>query len=384
MQSDVAIIGAGPGGLCLAKMLAQQGLQVVLIEQQPADAIATPAFDGRDIALSQHSMHLLQQTGVWQHVSAAAISPLLDAKVFNGPSLYAMHIDGQRHGLGTLVANHVIRRAAFQAVASEPLIQRWCGRKLTAIEHLPGRTVLTLDNGQSLKSCLLVAADSRYSETRRLLGIATHMHDFGRSMLVCVMQHPASHQHTAWEWFDYGRTLALLPMNGNQSSVVITMPVQQIATLMTLSDYAFNQQVTAMFQARLGAMVLASTRHVYPLVTTSPERLVAPRFALAADAAIGMHPLTAHGFNFGLLGAAQLAALLAEAIQHGVDIASPALLHRYELAHQRATRPLFLVTHLLAKLYSNDALPAKLVRNVLLRAGNLPPVRYAIANTLRR
>jgi 2-polyprenyl-6-methoxyphenol hydroxylase-like FAD-dependent oxidoreductase len=86
-------------------------------------------------------------------------------------------------------------------------------------------------------------------------------------------------------------------------------------------------------------MTLASTRHAYPLVAVYPRRLTAPRFACVGDAAVGMHPVTAHGFNFGLLGTDALARGVLSAHAAHRDVASNALLRAYEQTHRRATRP---------------------------------------------
>jgi 2-polyprenyl-6-methoxyphenol hydroxylase-like FAD-dependent oxidoreductase len=40
-----------------------QGLDVDIVERQPAAALAEPRFDGREIALSHGSMHLLKRLG---------------------------------------------------------------------------------------------------------------------------------------------------------------------------------------------------------------------------------------------------------------------------------------------------------------------------------
>jgi hypothetical protein len=48
-------------------------------------------------------------------------------------------------------------------------------------------------------------------------------------------------------------------------------------------------------------MELTSTRHLYPLAATYARRFVGLRDALIGDSAVGMHPVTAHGFNLGLL-----------------------------------------------------------------------------------
>ena len=61
MPYDVLISGAGPAGLCLASALSGRGLSIALVEQQPLPALAEPAFDGREIALTQASAATLQR-----------------------------------------------------------------------------------------------------------------------------------------------------------------------------------------------------------------------------------------------------------------------------------------------------------------------------------
>ena len=48
---DIAVIGAGPVGLCFARALAESGLQIVVLERLAEPALAIPVFDGREIAL---------------------------------------------------------------------------------------------------------------------------------------------------------------------------------------------------------------------------------------------------------------------------------------------------------------------------------------------
>ena len=64
MHHDVIIIGAGPAGLCLAKALCDLDLKVALVERQARAAIAEPAFDGREIALTHASIRQLRDLGI--------------------------------------------------------------------------------------------------------------------------------------------------------------------------------------------------------------------------------------------------------------------------------------------------------------------------------
>ncbi|MFY8134556.1 MAG: FAD-dependent oxidoreductase, partial [Aquimonas sp.] len=67
MDFDLIVIGAGPSGLCFALALADSGLSIALIDQQPRAALAEAEFDGREIALTHHSVAVLKRLGVWPH-----------------------------------------------------------------------------------------------------------------------------------------------------------------------------------------------------------------------------------------------------------------------------------------------------------------------------
>lgn len=403
VDADVIIVGAGPVGLCLAKRLSGRNLKIVLLEQQQAADLEAPAFDGREIALTQHSAALMRELDLWQRIDPADIAPLRDARVMDGSangaitSMLISHALGSQSELGWLVSNHLIREAAWQAVqqaiALHDDVTLLTGEKVialnTGIDTDTESSTVTLASGTRLSARLVVAADSRFSATRRMAGIAAHMYDFGKNMLVATMTLEKPHDFAAWEWFGYGQTLALLPMNphpetgAHRASVVLTLPSQEVEALMQMPAHAFNAAVAERFGHRLGAMQLVSTRHNYPLVGVLPQRLVTHRFATVGDAAVGMHPVTAHGFNFGLLGVETLAQEIAAAQQAGRDIGNPALLRRYESKHRRATLPLFCMTRLIVELYTRDNTPAKLARQLLLRVGErLTPFKRSVAQSL--
>ncbi|MBL8519814.1 MAG: 5-demethoxyubiquinol-8 5-hydroxylase UbiM [Betaproteobacteria bacterium] len=391
MQVDIAITGAGPAGLSLAAALQGSGFSIALIDRLPRAALAAPPFDGREIALRQSSIANLQRLGIWDHLPAEDIAPLRTARVLNGASPQAMVITpGRGHGdpmtqatLGALVPNGEIRRAAFRVVEPLPAVTLVDRAAVSGLAFNPDRAVLTLDTGQVVRARLAIAADSRFSETRRMAGIAASMHNFGRSMMVCRMALEVDHESAAWEWFDHGQTLALLPLNGNVASAVLTLPHRDIAPLLGLDDTAFGFEMTRRFEGRLGTMRLASTRHAYPLIAVYAHRFVAPRFACVGDAAVGMHPVTAHGYNFGLGGAVALAEALVRARNAGKDWSSPAVLHAWERTHRAATRPLYVATNALARLYADESRPARALRDLALQAGRrLPLVRRALAQAV--
>lgn len=383
---DVIIIGGGPAGLAFARSLAGCGLDIVIIERQPLEALADPAFDGREIALTHRSAGIMAALGAWDRIDPAEIAPLRKAVVLNGGSPFALSFGGEAEGqdrLGHLVPNHLIRRSLFHSVAGQEGLSLITGQPVTEVRADRDQGLVRLADGRCLTGRLLVGADSRFSDVRGRLGIGAEINRLGRSMMVCRVDHEGDHGGVATEWFEHGHTMAMLPLNGRLSSAVLTLPTAAMDQLMRLSPAALGQDLTQRYRERLGGMRPVSAPYVYPLATTYSHNFVGTRAALIGDAAVGMHPVTAHGFNFGLQGQETLAGLIREAAEKGRDIAAPLLLRRYEMQHRLATRPLYTATNLIVGLYTDERLPQRLVRHAALRAAaGLPLIRQGVTRLL--
>jgi len=390
MDTDILIVGGGPAGLAFARQLKDSRLRVTIIEKAPLETLQNPPYDGREIALTHLSREIMQRLGMWQRIPENEIYRLRDAKVFNGTSDYTLHFPqpskargGATDRLGNLISNHHIRRAAYEEVAECENVELRCGVGVKSVETNENRALVELENGDTITARLLIAADSRFSQTRRQLGIAADMHDFGRTVIVFRTKHTISNQHTASECFFYGRTLALLPLEEHLTNCVITIDSDKAGALLAMSPEELAADLEKQLKNKLGKMEKAGTLHTYPLVGVHARRFCTTRAALIGDAAVGMHPVTAHGFNLGLESADILGKLVMQAAQNGQDIGASSLLERYDAKHQLHTRPLYHGTNAMVKLFTNEAAPAKLLRNLVLRvSNNLPPVKKLITRQL--
>lgn len=386
MDYDVIIIGAGPAGLSFARSLADTHLRIALIEKSSLDDLKDPAEDGREIALTHLSEKLMKQLGAWDRIDPDFIAPIKRAKVLNGDSPYALDFtrpSNDMEALGYLIPNHLIRKAFYEEVAQMENAEILNDTTVVDVHTDDQAGTVTLSNGEKLSAPLLVSADSRFSETRRKMGVGAHMQDFSRTAIVCRMQHEYPHEETAFECFQYGKTIALLPMNGNLSSVVITISSQKADAILTMDEEQFNAQVQKWFGNKLGKISLVGKRHSYPLVAVHADKFVAKRYATMGDAAVGMHPVTAHGFNLGIRGADTLASEIKYALANGSDIGSLSVLEKYEKKHMRVTKFLYHGTNNIVGLFTNETMPAKFARKAVLRiANNFPPVRQLIVNKL--
>jgi ubiquinone biosynthesis UbiH/UbiF/VisC/COQ6 family hydroxylase len=391
LDSDVLVIGAGPAGLALAISLGQAGLSVIVLDAQARNALSAPKDDGREIALTHDSVALLKQLGIWPRLAAHEIGVIREAQVHDGGHARALLDFSGDEGtgvLGWIVPNYALRRASFEAASAVPTLRVVCDAQASQVRTLPTHAEVFFEAmpspaGECLRARLLVAADSRFSSTRRRLGIGADLHDFGRTMVVCRMAHAQPHREVAHECFGYERTLAVLPLPGDASSLVLTADADAATALMALPAADFTALVQRQFHDRLGRMAMAGERHAYPLVATYAHRFRSMRSALVGDAAVGMHPVTAHGYNLGLQGVGTLAGLVVQAHRAGRDIGAAPLLAAYEATHRRQTRWIYHGTNAVAKLYADNRAPLRLLRQLVLEgAQRFPPLKAAITRQL--
>lgn len=389
-DADIIVVGAGPAGLGFCRTLAQSPVSIIVLEKQTQEQVAEPQFDGREIALTHASRQSMQQLGIWDHLPADNVYLLKDAKVVNGTSDYQLHFEDKKpripgEGLGFLVPNYLIRQASYNAIKDQANLEIRYGLGVKDVVLSATGAKVILDDDSTLTARLVIAADSRFSSTRRHMGIGADMNDFGRTVHVFRMHHTISNEHTALECFHYGNTLAILPLEENLSSCVVTIDTNRSHEITDLNPEQLAQRIMNELNHKLGDMTLEGKIVSYPLVGVHAKRFYGLSCAVIGDAAVGMHPVTAQGYNLGLQSGMLLGGLIAEATAKGQDIAAPSLLAKYERQHMLNTRPIYHGTNFVVGLFTTENAPAKLLRSAILRiSNNFPPVKIAITHLLTR
>jgi len=383
---DIVVVGAGPAGLSFACSMADNDLKVLVVEKSSFKVISKPSPDGREIALTHNSLKILKKIGVWDFIGDSEVSPLKKAKVFDGESDSLLSFDTNKssiEALGYLVPNYLIRLALFKKASQIENVTIQYDISVVDVKTNPSNANIVLSNGMVIKSKLIVAADSRFSEIRRKMGIPSMMKDFSKVMIVTRVSHENSHNQTALECFKYGYTLALLPLNGNVSSVVLTVSTDQSEEILNMDNEKFCDFASEGFNNKLGAMKQIGDRHSYPLVGVFSQKLRATRFALIGDAAVGMHPVTAHGFNLGLRSQDILSNSINKALNNGADIGSDNLLREYENKQIYLSKLMYFGTNGIVSLFTNDDAKVKKIRQLVLKFANrFPPVKSLITKHL--
>jgi len=384
---DIAIVGAGPTGVAFACGFVGTNIKVAIIDKLPREVIANPKIDGREIALTHHSVKILKKLKVWRYISNKSISVIKEARVLDGDSKYFLNFDHQeiqKDCLGYLIPNHIIRKNLYKRLKNFPNITFINKTECLSVNINSQYALITLSNGEKIKTSLVVAADSRFSKMRSKMGISAFTRDFNKNMIVCRMKHEKPHKNIAYEFFRYNQTQATLPYIKNQSGIVTTATKDLASILMRMDKKKFNKEMESRFNNFFGKMKLLGKRYSYPMVTTYTKKFISHRFAVIGDAAVGMHPVTAHGFNLGLKGLDILIDEIKAAVKNKSDIGLTDILKNYQYKLHRVAAPVYLATNSIINLYTSNILPAKLTRQFILRFVNtIKPVKQTFLNILK-
>ncbi len=385
MIYDIAIIGSGPNGDALACALADTNLKIVIIDKQPLKTLENPKIDGRDIALTHRSINVLKEIGFWDLIPNNLISKINKAKIFDGDSAYSLNFENKninKDHLGCLIPNFLIKKTLKKLLKKRKNIFSIESEIIDFYNEGDFNSIL-LSNKKKIKVSLIIGADTRFSYSRSKMGISSFVKDFKKNMIVCRMKIENNHNNTAYEFFKYNKTLALLPYVNNEASIIITDNKKNTEKLLKLKKKDFNFEIENNFNSIFGKMHLIGKRYSYPMITVYSKKFTSNRFALIGDAAVGMHPVTAHGFNLGLQGITILSKEIKSALKNNIDIGSNFVLNKYQYKMHLAAIPLYFGTNTIVQLYTNTSRPAKIARKFALRAVNtIKPFKRAFMNVL--
>jgi len=368
VEQDIIIAGGGLVGLTLAVAL-RKAAPVLSVTVVDGTTPGRPE-DGRASAIAAAARRMLQQLGVWDGVAAEA-QPIVEMTVTDSRTSDVVRpvfltFDGALEDgepFAHMVPNGLLVDALGKAA-------RAAGATIIAPQSVTDYAVdghavtAMLGDGTTIAARLLVAADGVRSRLRALSAIRTLTHDYRQVGIVVTVAHERPHHGRAEEHFLPGGAFAILPLTGNRSSLVWTEAKAIGEALIAADEATFTAELEKRFGHRLGTIAVEGKRALFPIGVTLARDFVRPRFALAGDAAHGIHPLAGQGLNLGFRDVAALAETIVDAARLGLDIGAVDVLERYQRWRRFDTLEMTLLTDALNRLFANDNPVLRLVRDV--------------------
>ncbi|MEV5952987.1 NAD(P)/FAD-dependent oxidoreductase [Streptomyces sp. NPDC051987] len=212
MRTPVTIIGAGLGGLTLARVLHVHGIPATVYE---ADASATARAQGGMLDIHRHNgQPALQEAGLYEEFRGLVLEgrEATRALAADGTVLFEEADDGTRGRPEVLRGE--LRRILLASLPAGTV--RW-GHKVSAVRALgEGRHEVRFADGTAVTTGLLVGADGAWSRVRPLLSAAVPEYS-GTSFVETYLFDADTRHPAAAKAVGGGAMFALAPGKGIQA-----------------------------------------------------------------------------------------------------------------------------------------------------------------------
>ena len=377
----IVVVGGGVTGLMAATILAKgphnEALDITLV-----DAASRPSFDPdsevalRVSAIARGTAELFGSVAAWDFVAATRASAYENMRVWdegNVPdSAATLSFDAAEFGvpqLGFIVENLLLQESLLRQLDATDADLRFEAR-IGALRRKARQFHIELEDGETLAADLVIGADGARSFVRSAAGIETDEWPYEQTAFVTHLRPEKPHNATAWQRFLRTGPLGVLPLADGRVSVVWSTSPEQAQAALDADDEVTGRMLSDASDHVLGNLRVAGPKGTFPLCARHATSYALPNLALIGDAAHAIHPLAGQGANLGLQDAAELAAVVAQAIGEGLHPGDRPVLRRYERARKGANATMLHFMTGLNRLFTTDSRVLGEIRVAGMRAFN--------------
>jgi 3-(3-hydroxy-phenyl)propionate hydroxylase len=320
-RHPVVVVGAGPVGLSLAIDLAQQGVKVVLLDNDN-----TLSSGSRAICFAKRTLEIFDRLGCGERMVAKGVSWKVGKVFFKAAQVYSFDLlpdTGHERPAFINLQQYYVEGYLAERAAELPLIDLRWKNTVIGVEQIADHVVLSIDTPDGpyvLRADHVVACDGSRSAVRQLIGQESKGRVFRDRFLIVDVKVPLALPAERWFWFDP-------PFHPNQSVLLHMQPdgvwridfqlgwdadpdeekkpeniiprVKALLAHSALEDAEFELEWASVYT--FACLRMASFRH--------------GRVLFAGDSAHGVSPFGARGANSGVQDAENLAWKLAAVLR---------------------------------------------------------------------
>ena len=278
------------------------------------------------------SKRVFDALGLWARLAdiAEPIHAVIVEDRGTGAAITYQAVEIADHPFGYGLETGALRGRLLELALERPGIEIVAPARLVAFRRAADGIAAELDDGRQLDATLIVGADGRASTVRARAGLEGSLRPYPQVALTFAIRHERPHEGRVREFLRPPGPLALLPIGQNLCSVTWIEGSGLARHLLAAPRAVLTAMLDERLGGVLGAFEIEGEPTGHPLSVHQAKRFVAPRIALAGDAAHGIHPIHAQGFNLAVRDVATLAEVLVEAAGAGRDLGDPEVLMRYD------------------------------------------------------
>ncbi|MDC0092844.1 FAD-dependent monooxygenase [Alphaproteobacteria bacterium] len=333
----ICIIGGGMTGAIMALLLKKSTL-----------------FDTKDIAwivpkikkqndlrttfYNQESIKLLNKLNVWNDLKKNDYTNVKKIKAFG------------KKGSSPLVWDNSDNNDHFGAVIKNDIMLTSICKKLNDIKKFEAfvtnttcndfERTLYLNNKESIKTNLILAADGKNSKMRELLSIKTIKKKTGHVAISGFLEQSRCHNFTAIQAFTDLGPIGLLPF-GSKNKINFVLSIEENKYKYILSKNNFEQYLCQKLEnffsiSNLNFKIIKKVNNINSNISCWPLDLnfimdpTANRAILIGDAAHSLHPLAGQGLNLAMRDCVSVINSIEKSLIFGNDLGDGAILKSYK------------------------------------------------------
>ena len=373
---DIIVVGGGIVGATVAQLLANQGLDIALFEQNPPNSFPKENVSfSRVSALNLASKNIFEELGVWSSLEKSNFCAFEHMKVFDAYATGQIFFKAQEIGckeLGFIVDNDALVKILWQKLESSPYISLI--KEAILLDMHMDSSIATLHYEaqglhKEIQASLVIGADGSQSWVREQSGISTIQKDYHQTAIVAQINTQKAHEKTAWQWFLPSGPLAFLPLShSHEVSIVWSLPSSDAQILLNQDKTHFKKHFKKHLEwasnGMLGKIKKIGAYQSFPLKKQTTEHYLALRVVLIGDAAHTIHPLAGQGVNLGLMDAKCLVKEILNIRNKKQDFNSCQKLRRFERQAKARNERMALLTDQLNQIFSSRSTGTILMRSL--------------------